>query len=50
MLYQLLDADFVNREDFKLGNNRNIYARLTDYPGGVEIEQSFEAYGKLFIL
>ncbi len=43
MLYQLLDADFVNREAFNLKDNRHIYARLTDYPGGVEIEQSFEA-------
>jgi hypothetical protein len=43
MLYRLLDEKTVNAEDFDLGKERPIYARLSDYPGGVEIEQSFEA-------
>jgi hypothetical protein len=43
MLYRLLDEKTVNAEDFDLRKERTIYARLTDYPGGVEIEQSFEA-------
>ena len=43
MLYRLLDEKTVNAEDFDLGSDRPIYARLTDYPGGVEIERSFDA-------
>jgi hypothetical protein len=43
MLYRFLDEKTVNAEGFDLGKERPIYARLTDYPGGVEIERSFEA-------
>ncbi len=43
MLYQLLDNKKVNAEDFNLFSYSPIYIRLTDYPGGIEIERSFEA-------
>ncbi|HAJ60434.1 MAG TPA: hypothetical protein DCP31_15155, partial [Cyanobacteria bacterium UBA8543] len=43
MLYNLLDEKSVNAEEFDLQRYRPIYARLTNCPGGVEIERSFEA-------
>src|SRR5919199_123392 len=43
MLYKLLDEKAVNAEGFDLAIARPIYARLTNCPGGVEIERSFEA-------
>lgn len=43
MLYRLLDEKTVNAEEFDLEKERPIYARLTNYSGGVEIEQSFDA-------
>ena len=43
MLYQLLDEKTVNAEQFDLAGYRKIYTRLTSYPNGVEIEQSFDA-------
>ena len=43
MLYKLLDEKAVNAEGFDLAIARPIYARLTNCPGGVEIERSFDA-------
>lgn len=48
MLYELLDGEgkLVNgiaSENFQLTDYERIYARLSDYPGGIEIALSFQA-------
>jgi WD40 repeat protein len=43
MLYQLSYTKAVEAEDFDLFSYKKTYALLTQYPGGVEIADSFEA-------
>ncbi len=43
MLYQLSYTDTVKVEDFHLSALEKTYAGLTQYPGGMEIADSFEA-------
>lgn len=43
MLYQLLYQKAINLETFDLSSYAKTYNNLTDYPGGLEIAQSFKA-------
>jgi hypothetical protein len=43
LLYQLAYTDTVKAKDFKLSSYEKIYGSLTQYPGGMEIADSFEA-------
>jgi WD40 repeat protein len=43
LLYQLTYSKAVEAEDFNLSAFENIYADLSEYPGGTEIADSFEA-------
>lgn len=42
-LYQLAYTKIIETEDFNLSSYQKIYASLTEYPGGSEIADSFEA-------
>jgi hypothetical protein len=42
MLYQFFDPVRVASSDFQLSNYRPIFTRLSNYFGGLEIEQAFE--------
>ncbi len=43
MLYQLLYEKAIDAENFDLSSYTKTYNNLTDYPGGLEIAQSFKA-------
>jgi WD40 repeat protein len=43
LLYQLSYTKIIETEDFNLSSYQKIYATLTEYPGGSEIADSFEA-------
>ena len=44
MLYKLLRDETVNAEDFNLAKYHPIYTCLNDYPGGIEIERTFNTF------
>ena len=46
MLHELLNRKVINSEDFDLSSYHHIYANLTDYSGGYEIEHSFSLMAK----
>jgi WD40 repeat protein len=46
LLYQLTYSKRVEDKNFLLKTDENIYANLSQYPGGMEIANSFEAMGK----
>jgi hypothetical protein len=41
MLYELLDAERIDADDFDLLEYRAVYTGLEDYPGGVELARTF---------
>jgi hypothetical protein len=47
LLYRLLDDHAVESVEFDLARYQQVYANLGDYPGHVEIEQTFEAMSTL---
>ena len=47
MLYELSYTKTVEAEDFNLSSYEKTYASLTQYPGGIEIADSFEAIATL---
>ena len=42
MLYELLDPNIIESENFQLVDYQKVYARLSDYAGGTEIADSFQ--------
>jgi hypothetical protein len=43
MLYQLSYTNAIEADDFDLSSYKKVYAGVTEYPGGQEIADSFEA-------
>ncbi len=43
LLYQLAYTKIIEAHDFNLSSYKTIYTSLTEYPGGIEIADSFEA-------
>ncbi|HEY9891019.1 MAG TPA: hypothetical protein V6D37_04290 [Candidatus Sericytochromatia bacterium] len=43
LLYQLSYTKIIEAEDFNLSGYKKTYGGLTDYPGGIEIADSFDA-------